>query len=101
MASTFTTKSGPASDLATKRYYTFGYRAFPVVTVPEPYNVVLHLQGSPLPDPLQKHSVVEDVKQATHYLKSNPLPYHHFIGLSDDQINQPQYLGVNEKIVWG
>lgn len=100
MASTYSTESGPSFDNYTKVLHTYGYIPLPFQLAPDPANVVLHQQGVPIPDPLQKHSVREDVKQATHILGSNPLPYHHFIGLSDQQINQPQFLGVNEKILW-
>lgn len=96
MASSPTTESGPAFDLETRAYMR---KTFPVLPDPST-GIPFHMQGAPLPDPLQTHTVHPDVKQATHNLVSNSLPFHHFVGTFHAQINQPQFLGVNEKIYW-
>ena len=51
----------------------------------------------------QPHIDQRDVLQATTYLDTNSLPYNHFIGVGVNgqpprQINQPDFLSVNEDI---
>lgn len=84
---------GPGYDLETFAYIRGHYQVLPP---PKNTSIPFHLQGAPLPDPLQKHTQNPQIDQATHYTTTNPLPYGHFVGTFHKQINQPQFLSVNE-----
>jgi len=64
-------------------------------------DIPFHLQGMPIPDPLQRHSTVPQrnvVNSA--YNHANALPMGRFLGTSWVQTNQPHFLGANERIVF-
>lgn len=63
--------------------------------------IPFHLQGSPIPDPLQKHTAApqRDVVQSP-YSKSNDLVSGRFLGTDWNQVHQPHFLGANERIVF-
>jgi len=90
--------TGPAEDLE------IGYLEHPTRTLPDPRGFPFDKQGQPIPFD-QPHIDSFDVSQATTLdLKSNPLPYQRFIGRGiagqpPRQINQPDFLSINDDIV--
>lgn len=79
------------------------YEIEPFRLLPHPSQgrIPFHQQAFPIPDPLQKHAVVEQRNVvASAYNKSNTLPYGRFLGTDWTQHNQPHFLGANERIVW-
>lgn len=63
--------------------------------------IPFHLQGMPVPDPLQKHTTApqRDVVQSP-YNHSNVLALGRFVGTHVTQENQPHFLGANERVVF-
>lgn len=69
--------------------------------LPNPRGIPFHLQGMPIPDPLQKHATaVQQVVVDSDYSKSNTLPLGRFLGTVWPQQNQPKFLGANERVVF-
>jgi len=63
--------------------------------------IPFHLQGMPIPDPLQKHMETEQRNVVNEsYNKSNTLVYGRFLGTHWKQENQPHFLGANERVVF-
>lgn len=63
--------------------------------------IPFHVQGFPLQDPLQQHATVpERVAVSKSYHTPNDLPKGRFLGTDWNQNNQPQFLGINELIVF-
>lgn len=89
--------TGPGTDLEV------GYLQHPMKSLPDPPGFPFDRQGQPIPFD-QPHVSTEQVVQMTQYTDTNPLPFQHFVGvgLTGDpaprQINQPQFLSVNEDI---
>ncbi len=69
--------------------------------LPNPRGIPFHLQGMPIPDPLQKHAtaIQQDVVDSA-YNTANTLPLGRFLGTVWPQQNQPKFLGVNERVVF-
>jgi hypothetical protein len=69
--------------------------------LPNPRGIPFHLQGMPIPDPLQKHATaVQQGVVDSDYSKSNTLPLGRFLGTVWPQQNQPKFLGANERVVF-
>ena len=86
--------TGPADDLE-----TFSYLRNAFTVLPEPPGAIpFHTQGQPIPDIYQVHTGPAQVLQATTVQNVNPLPFTRFVGTSVRQVNQPQFLSVNEDI---
>jgi hypothetical protein len=88
--------TGPPEDL-----YTV-YHNKPHKALPDPKGIPFHVQGQPITFD-QPHIDANDVVQATQDTTVNPLPFNHFVGVGlnggpVEQINQPDFLGVNEVI---
>lgn len=88
--------TGPAEDLYME------YATQPAVVLPPPRGFPFNIQGKPVYFD-QPHIGPEQVAQATQYQTTNPLPFQHFVGVGINggipkQINQPDFLGVNEDI---
>lgn len=88
--------TGPAEDLE------IVYLNHPTKTLPDPKGFPFDLQGSPIFFD-QPHINSRDVMQATQDLSVNPLPYERFIGVGVNgaaprQINQPDFLSINDDI---
>jgi len=88
--------TGPAEDL----YLAYMHR--PVQMLPDPEGLPFHVQGHPIYFD-QPHISQEDVQQATTDKPVNPLPFHHFVGVGiagnpPKQINQPDFISINEDI---
>lgn len=63
--------------------------------------IPFHVQAFPLQDPLQSHaSVPERTAVTKSYHSPNNLPKERFLGTDWNQNNQPQFLGINELIVF-
>lgn len=88
--------TGPAWDLETFAYQRGGFPDLPPPQGSIPFNI----QGMPLPDIYQTHTQAEQVYQLVGYHPTNPLPFQHFVGAFHQQVHQPQFLSVNEAIVW-
>ena len=86
--------TGPGEDLETFAYIRHHYTFLPN----PPGLIPFGIQGRPLPDMSQKHVQQPQVKQATTIQKTNDLPYGHFVGTFHRQINQPQFLSVNDQL---
>jgi hypothetical protein len=86
--------TGPAEDIEMFDYIRNEYPTLP----DPPGDIPFYEQAFPLPDPYQRHTSSEQVIQATTYQDFNPLPFTRFVGTSTEQINQPQFLSVNEII---
>lgn len=89
----FLETSGPAADLETFAYLR---NEFPVLPDPQS-DIPFHKQGMPLPDPFVNVGASQ-VVQATTIQPINPFPFGHFVGKVPRQINQPQFLSINEDI---
>lgn len=84
-------------------YHTGNYTFldFPMLPSLQGSRIPFHTQAQPVPDPLQVHTTL----QAEHvvssaYNQANTLPYGHFMGTYHKQVNQPKFLGANERIVF-
>lgn len=70
--------------------------------LPNPSGIPFHIQGQPIPDPLQKHTEApqgQTVRSA--YNTANDLaPSGRFMGTVWPQQNQPRFLGANERVVF-
>lgn len=96
MSRAYITSRGPADDLE------IAYLHHPGKTLPDPKGLPFHLQGQPIYFD-QPHVTYEQVEQATQYKTSNPFPYGRFIGVGLNgspprQINQPDFLSINDDI---
>lgn len=83
--------------LTTHSYLRESFKMLPHPSTSIPF----HMQGMPIPDPLQKHIEVEQrsvVNSA--YNRSNNLVLGRFLGTVWPQQNQPHFLGVNERVVF-
>lgn len=90
--------TGPSYDLE------HTYLKHPDKTLPDPVGFPFDKQGQPIFFD-QPHITPLDVTVATNPPGSNPLPYGHFIGVGlsgqpPRQINQPDFLGINETITF-
>lgn len=91
--------TGPAEDL----YIV--YHQLPLKALPDPTGIPFHIQAQPIFMD-QPHTTQEQVDQATRYETTNPLPYDHFVGVgltgepAPPQINQPDFLSVNDDMLW-
>lgn len=86
--------SGPSDDL---EVFAYMRNAFPVL--PDPRGTIpFHIQGQPIGDIYNVHTQNIEVEQATKFKKNNPLPFTRFVGTFIRQINQPQFISVNEDI---
>lgn len=85
---------GYSDDLETFAYMRNTYKILP----DPPGNIPFNIQGHPIPDYQQAHVSAGQVYQATHFLKTNPWPFTRFVGRYQRQINQPDFLSVNEEI---
>lgn len=78
---------------------TFAYMRNEFTILPDPgNNIPFNIQGQPIPDYQQVHVTSGQVLQATNYLTNNPWPFTRFVGKFQRQINQPQFLSINEQI---
>lgn len=69
--------------------------------LPNPRGIPFHLQGMPIPDPLQKHAMaIQRGVLDSAYNVSNTLPLGRFLGTVWPQQNQPKFLGANERVVF-
>ncbi len=69
--------------------------------LPNPRGIPFHLQGMPIPDPLQKHAMaVQQGVMDSAYNTANTLPLGRFLGTVWPQQNQPKFLGANERVVF-
>lgn len=90
----------PATGLGDDLYIT--YMLHPHKTLPDPPGFPFHIQGQPIYFD-QPHTSPLDIAQATQDKPTNPLPFNHFVGVGVNggpprQINQPDFLGINEDI---
>lgn len=88
--------TGPAYDLEAT------YLKHPTKTLPDPPGYPFHMQGMPIYFD-QPHIGPTEIVVATGATKTNPLPFGHFIGVgvngaAPKQINQPDFLSINEDI---
>lgn len=88
--------TGPGEDL----YMV--YQIHPYKTLPDPPGFPFHIQAQPIFMD-QPHTSEKDVIQMTTEELTNPLPFNHFVGTGLNggpprQINQPDFLSVNEDI---
>jgi len=65
---------------------------------PRGSQIPLDTQASPLPDPQQVHVQPIQIHIATTPTPYDPLPFTRFFGPFHRQINQPQFLSINETI---
>jgi hypothetical protein len=80
---------------------TLFYRAQSFQMLPNPRNIPFHIQGMPLPDPLQQHFTrVQGDVISSGYQTANDLATDRFLGTVWKQTNEPKYLGANERIVF-
>lgn len=89
---------GPAYDLE------HNYLKHPDRTLPDPPGFPFDKQGQPIFFD-QPHVTPLEVGIATHTPTANPLPFGHFVGVGlfggrPSQINQPEFLSVNETITF-
>lgn len=63
--------------------------------------IPIGVQPDMLPDPYNKHTIEMQVEQMSKNTKTNPLPFGHFTGPFPVQVNQPQFLTVNEILFEG
>lgn len=78
-----------------------GYIVRSFALLPNPSGIPFHLQGMPIPDPLQKHATaVQQAVVDSAYSNSNKLPLGRFLGTVWPQQNQPKFLGANERVVF-
>lgn len=69
--------------------------------LPHPSGIPFHLQGMPIPDPLQKHAQApQQAAMDSAYNVANTLPLGRFLGTVWPQQNQPKFLGANERVVF-
>lgn len=69
--------------------------------LPTPAGIPFHLQGQPIPDPLQRHTAAPERSVFTHdYKTSNELVLGRFLGTVWPQQNQPKFLGANERVAF-
>ena len=85
---------GYSDDLETFAYTRNDFKILP----DPPGNIPFGIQGHPIPDYQQVHVTAGQVYQATHFLKTNPWPFTRFVGKFQRQINQPDFLSINEEI---
>lgn len=63
--------------------------------------IPFHQQGQPITDPLQKHTGSSQRNVVSEpYNHSNNLVFGRFLGTDWEQVNQPKFLGANERIVF-
>lgn len=87
-----------AADLETFAYLR---KSFPMLPDPVATGIPFHMQGMPIPDPLQTHPVKQEYAVISHdYSTANKLPTGRFLGTDWNQANQPHFLGANERIVF-
>jgi hypothetical protein len=87
-----------ATDLETFAYLRM---SFPMLPDPVGTGIPFHMQGMPVPDPLQKHPVKPEAMVInSDYSTANTLPLGRFIGTNQNQAHQPHFLGANERIVF-
>lgn len=92
----FLEMTGPAEDLEVN------YMLKPTMVLPDPKGIPFRKQGVPIYFD-QPHITQYDVEQATNYFSVNPLPFDRFYGIGVNggpprQINQPDFLSINEDI---
>jgi hypothetical protein len=90
----------PPTGLGEDLYMT--YIQHPHKALPDPPGFPFHIQAQPVYFE-QPHIDAMDVAQATQDNPTNPLPFDHFVGVGLNgepprQINQPDFLGINEDI---
>lgn len=69
--------------------------------LPHPSGIPFHIQGQPIPDPLQKHAQApQRAVMDSAYNTANNLPLGRFLGTVWPQQNQPKFLGANERVVF-
>lgn len=69
--------------------------------LPNPSGIPFHLQGQPIPDPLQRHTAAPERNVFSHaYNTSNNLVMGRFLGTVWPQQNQPKFLGANERVAF-
>lgn len=76
-------------------------KSFAMLPHPGQGVIPFHLQGMPIPDPLQKHTETPQRNVVQNpYSKSNDLVSGRFLGTHWPQENQPHFLGANERVVF-
>ena len=94
MSIPFLGTTGPAEDLE-----TFNYIRDAIPHLPDPPGFIpFHRQGQPIPDQFKPQTGEPEVVHATNAQSTNPLPFTRWHGTTVRQINQPQFLSVNEDI---
>lgn len=90
----FEDTTGPAEDLE-----VFGYLRNGIQVLPDPEgDIPFHKQGQPIHTTYFNNATAESVVIATTNTDFNPLPFTRFVGTNTTQVNQPQFLSVNETI---
>ena len=87
---------GPSEDLE------INYIKKPTMMLPDPPGIPFNKQGVPIYFD-QPHTSHQEILQATTNTRTDPLPFQRFVGVGlnnkrPKQINQPDFLGVNETI---
>jgi hypothetical protein len=86
-------------------YSTHAYLSHSFPLLPHPSSganpIPFHTQAMPIPDPLQQHPTLPQRNVVTSpYNQSNQLVYGRFLGTFWPQLNQPHFLGANERVVF-
>lgn len=87
--------TGPPEDLETFAYQRGGF-----ASLPDPEGIPFGVQALPLPDIYQSHTQPLEMAQMTGFPVTNSLPFDRFVGTFHQQVHQPQFLSVNEQILW-
>jgi hypothetical protein len=96
--SSYLNMTGRADDLEAM------YLVHPAKTLPDPPGFPFDVQGQPIWFD-QPHTTPLEMAVATHPPTNNPLPFQSFVGVGYQgqiprQINQPEFLSVNEIITF-
>lgn len=72
---------------------------FSLLGPPQGTDIPFDIQAPPIHNGQFKYVQPREVKIETTYAQSNPLPFLHFTGPFPTQVNQPQFLSVNDQII--
>lgn len=87
--------AGPSWDLE-----MFSKQRGKYTKLPDPGNLPYGTQADPIPDFQQRHTSLREIRQVVGYHFTNPLIGGRFLGTSTEQVNQPEFLSVNERANW-
>ena len=75
--------------------------AKPYQIIPDPSKIPFGVIPDMPPDPYNTHTLELQVEVMTTNSETNPFPWGHFTGPIHHQVNQPQYLSVNDTYYTG